>query len=161
MEKNTDQLTLFVEGFHALRPLRYQRSSRNAKDLMERTQACGGNISELCKKSGPFGSLSKIRQASSDGPIPLRLVWRGLATEFPDYNDRLSIVVRLIYEGVCSLLPTPCSSDGKRGRGSESHPRMLHYIRGLRLQEEIGLRPGPEIIEWIMGFPIGWTELKR
>lgn len=142
----------------APRPATPQRSRALVRALMEKTLADGLTISDLCEPCGPFGSLSKIRQASIHGPVPLRLVWRGLATEFSDLNDRLSIVAHLISENECSLLPTPCASDGSRGMGSEMHARLMRS-RGLRLQEELGVRPGPEVIEWMMGFPIGWTEL--
>ena len=103
-------------------------------------------------------SLSS-RPATRNGKAKLRTIWRELATEYPDLNDRLATVARLIIAGECSLLPTPCKSDGKRWPGSPNHPR-LQRSRGLRLQEELGARPGPEIVEWMMGFPIGWTDLK-
>ena len=77
--------------------------------------------------------------------------------ELPDFNERLAEVARRIAAGECSLLPTPCASDAKRWPGSPNHPR-LKSSRGLRLQEELGARPGPEIVEWMMGFPIGWTD---
>src|ERR1700730_2987760 len=94
------------------------------------------------------------------GRKKLRGTWRALATSLPDFNDRLAIIWRLICAGECSLLPTPCASDAKRWPGSPNHPR-LQFSRGLRLQEELGARPAPEIVEWMMGFPPGWTDLER
>lgn len=122
------------------------------------------------KPSGPKwrGSSTKGRQSglSSSSPpvIPggklrLRQIWRALAITHPDYNDRLAIVARLIAGGVCSLLPTPCASDATRWPGSPLHARLHVNTRGLRLQEELGARPGPEILEWMMGLPIGYTAL--
>src|SRR4030042_1700153 len=91
------------------------------------------------------------------GKIKLRYLWRALAIVLPDLNERLLIVARLIRASECSLLPTPVASDSTRSPGSENRPR-LKKSRGLRLQEELGARPGPEIVERIMGYPIGWTE---
>jgi hypothetical protein len=118
-------------------------------------QRCSGSSVRSSRDS----SLSSNRAAMRNGSGRLRLIWRGLATAFPDYNDRLRIIALLIDAGECSSLPTPCKSDGKRWPGSPDHPR-LQRSRGLRLQEELGVRPGPEIVEWMMGFPIGWTDLK-
>jgi hypothetical protein len=101
---------------------------------------------------------SNSRLAIPGGKLKLRQIWRALAITHPDFNDRLAIVARLIAGGVCSLLPTPCSSDATRWPGSPNHPR-LERSRGLRLQEELGARPAPEVLEWMMGLPIGYTAL--
>lgn len=146
--------TLFAAGLHASEPAKRQPSAES-----EQGKRCGRKCSESSPTSDRDLSSSNSRRLGPVGKNRLRVIWRALATEFPDYNDRLAIVARLIAGGECSLLPTPCKSDGKRGFGSESHPR-LSRARGLRLQEELGVRPGPAIVEWMMGFPIGWTDLK-
>lgn len=153
------QQTSSRAGSRANKPASQQQSRETVTDLMVKTLASGGNILELCKPSGPYGSLSKIRQASTSGPIRFRIVWRGLATEYPDLNARLKIVERLISEGVCSLLPTVTARD-YRSPGCPDHQRLL-MSRGHPLPEELGMRVTPEFCEWMMGFPQGWTELKR
>ena len=120
----------------------------------------GPRWQELSGTFGQIGLLLSNLPEMKNGKIKLRLIWRKLAIILPDLNDRLLIVAHLISAGACSLLPTCVASDSTRSPGSESHPR-LKKSRGLRLQEELGARPGPEIAEWMMGYPIGWTELKQ
>lgn len=110
------------------------------------------------RKDIPNTPSSSNPLAIPGGKLKLRQIWRALAITHPDFNDRLAIVARLISAGACSLLPTPCSSDATRCPGSPHHAR-LNRPRGLRLQEELGARPGPEIVEWMLGFPPGWSEL--
>ena len=153
----SDQLTLLPEDSPASKPASPPQSAETARDWMAKTLDSGGTISDLCGPSGPYGSLSKIRQASIHGPVRFRMVWRGLATEYPDWNVRLAIVLRLIDEGACSLLPTVTARD-YRSPGVPTHNRLL-MSRGHPLPEELGSRVSPEFCEWMMGFPPGWTEL--
>lgn len=131
---------------------RRQQSKGGGTDWLAKTRDSGSSISELCGPGGPLGSLSKIRKASAHGPIRFRIVWRGLATEYPSFERRLAIVVQLIEEGVCSLLPTVTARDW-RSPGPDNHPRLL-MSRGQPLTEELGCRVTPELCEWLMGFPI-------
>lgn len=111
------------------------------------------------RKASPPGRSSSNPLGIPGGKLKLRVIWRALATIHPDLNDRLAIVARLIKDGACSMLPTPCASDATRCPGSPDHPR-LERNRGLRLQEELGARPGPEIVEWMMDLPCGYTDLE-
>jgi hypothetical protein len=142
-----------LEALPASAPASPRRSKASA-----RVKPSGPKWRVSSKKDIPNTRSSSNPLAIPGGKLKLRAIWRALAITHPDLNDRLAIVARLISAGACSLLPTPCSSDAKRWPGSPNHPR-LNRARGLRLQEELGCRPGPEIIEWMMGFPPGWTEL--
>ena len=63
------------------------------------------------------------------------------------------------------LLPTPRASEYKDTgpMGSKSHKHMLDrkYLCAVA-QENVGTtgQLNPPFVEWMMGFPIGWTELK-
>lgn len=151
------QWTLLPEDSHASKPPQSRRCINADTVYLEKTAASGGTISELCAPPGPFGSLSKMLQVSANGPIRSRIVWRGLATLFPNPNTRLRMLVHLIRGCVCSLLPTLTARDFKHP-GRESHPRLLRKI-GLPLPTTFGENISPEFGEWIMGFPAGWTEL--
>lgn len=71
---------------------------------------------------------------------------------------------------VSGLYPTPRASMGPHGvawsraRKGEHRSNLEDYLAMLWLQEgnpEVpGLNPNPEFIEWMMGWPIGWTDLK-
>lgn len=76
-----------------------------------------------------------------------------------------------IHESACSSYPTPSKSDGsggasmreavralareKRASGHNVQLRLNHYLSYL----EDGGQPNPTFVEWLMGFPIGWTDL--
>lgn len=56
-----------------------------------------------------------------------------------------------IYDRASGFLPTPVASESKRtGPYSQG---------GLNLSFVLGGRPNPEYVEWMMGFPAGWTEI--
>ncbi len=64
------------------------------------------------------------------------------------------------------MYPTPVATDGKGAPAIESVKRReLESKRGVRLEEhlarsgEIG-QLNPTWVEWLMGWPLGWTDLK-
>lgn len=59
------------------------------------------------------------------------------------------------------LWPTPCARD-YRGvfRAEVGAARRLLSKRGIPLNEAVGGLLNPEWVEWLMGWPIGWTGLK-
>jgi hypothetical protein len=52
------------------------------------------------------------------------------------------------------LIPTPIASDWKN-RGCKDYRKN----REFQLQTYIGGQLNPDWVEWLMGFPIGWTSL--
>lgn len=76
---------------------------------------------------------------------------------YPGTSLRLAKLVESIHAGECSWLPTVTARD-YRSPGNQSHPRLT-ASRGEPLPETIGARITPELCEWLMGFPAGWTEL--
>jgi hypothetical protein len=64
-----------------------------------------------------------------------------------------------LHTALC-MMPTLTRSDAKRGGGRRARARS----QGPNLSESIGGHPGPlnpTWCEWFMGWPMGWTELKR
>jgi hypothetical protein len=49
--------------------------------------------------------------------------------------------------------PTPTKSDGEGGPGSSGRDG------GENLRTAAGGALNPEFVEWLMGFPLGWTEV--
>ena len=88
---------------------------------------------------------------------------------------RLPSLVRLISGRDYSLWPTPTATDGRRLKFSlASLKRQLArnqaqgFQRGSsggslagRLAAEFDYYLTPEISEYLMGFPMGWTDLER
>lgn len=60
------------------------------------------------------------------------------------------------------ILPTPRAADfkgsGPRGSKSQVHMEDRKYLCGTVATEESG-RLNPDWVEWLMGFPVGWTDI--
>ncbi|MEO6919098.1 MAG: hypothetical protein ABI171_08800, partial [Collimonas sp.] len=56
------------------------------------------------------------------------------------------------------LHPTPCARDSKSGKGMTQNER--NRKNGPSLSESSGGLLNPQWVEWLMGWPIGWTDLK-
>jgi len=64
--------------------------------------------------------------------------------------------------GFVRRYPTPMASDN-RDRGNMKNPsvqRRLEIGKQIGLGQILGGQPNPEFVEWLMGWPMGWTDLK-
>ena len=74
---------------------------------------------------------------------------------------------RKAYKKRLALLPTPCASDGTKASKRTAQERMEkgHFVRLPNALStdllRIGTKLNPEFPEWMMGWPIGWTDLKQ
>ena len=67
----------------------------------------------------------------------------------------------LIEAVAARMWPTPLARDGKSGSFSEAgRAKRDQQTRGKPLSEVVGGQLNPTWVEWLMGWPIGWTELK-
>lgn len=153
------------------------------------TVTSGLKCLELYRKSGPLGSLVRMLLGSSAWSSPSRnLEWRAdtLAASQTRtimrryYHDKkiccsshslttLSVsdtksnhlLFRLVpleprTGGIdARLWPTPIATDWKNRGGKE-----YRQGREIQLQTVVGGQLNPTWVEWLMGFPLGWTELK-
>lgn len=101
-------------------------------------------------------SISRTCRGSSRRLPRSRAVWRALATVWPDPNERLAILLRLISAGECGLLPTVTARDSKNP-GRPDHAR-LSATRGEALPETFGLPLPTALSAWMMGFPPEWLQ---
>ncbi len=108
------------------------------------------------KRANPRASASRTSQASARGLPRSPAVWDSLATECADPNDRLRMLVRLIYAGECGLLPTVVARDF-RAPGDPNHPRRF-ATRGQPLPETFSSPVPAELARWMMGFPPEWAQ---
>jgi hypothetical protein len=62
------------------------------------------------------------------------------------------------HDADCSVWPTPLAKDATRG-GLSPHSATYRDRRGcgLSLPESIGGPSNPDWVEWLMGYPVGWT----
>jgi DNA (cytosine-5)-methyltransferase 1 len=67
-----------------------------------------------------------------------------------------------------SLYPTPSATDYKGSVTGEKLEERKQMTRGVRLPEQVmrtetevenGGQLNPTWVEWLMGFPLGWTDL--
>ena len=80
-------------------------------------------------------------------------------------NGKLFLQSKLelgIKEKESGLLPTPTASDYKgwsagHKRANDPTNRLDFAIESVN---KVGGTLNPEFVEWLMGFPIGWTDLK-
>ena len=124
--------------------------------LAASARGTGENASGLLPTPSVHGSHNRAGASPSSGDGLSTAVKRMLPT--PTVNDSKnngspSQMVRnsLVLNSAVRLLPTPHANchtgTGKHGDG------------GPNLQTVIGGSLSPEFVEWLQGFPIGWTEV--
>lgn len=121
------------------------------------TAGSGSTCSESSAPLPPAPSLLKTPRRR--GSVRCRAAWRALAMQYPDLRRRLAALVHLIDAGGCSLLPTLTARDWKPP-GRPDHPR-LSASRGEPLPETLGCRLSVQFCEWMMGFPVNWTDVSE
>jgi hypothetical protein len=94
--------------------------------------------------------------ASGSWPTPIRSDSRGSSGQ-PKKNKQVQLV------DAVKMWPTPTSSLGTKG--ARIMPRQsregVTLIEAVRLSEQIGGSLNPTWVEWLMGFPLGWTALEH
>lgn len=62
----------------------------------------------------------------------------------------------------CSSLPTPLAKDARRGGLTLDalERRLANSRTGPDLNEVLGGPANPEFVEWLMGFPAGWSDVQ-
>jgi hypothetical protein len=140
--------------------------------LMERVRACGESIAESLKNAGLSLSLRKTPRTC--GPADLAESSKTLpawGTMLAGELWELGTLAPPTADSECGYWPTPTANDAKGGRAVPPDARWVGLTTcyrndGKKLQ--IGLQtavrkiePGPlnpGFSEWLMGWPIGWTE---
>lgn len=147
-------------------PVKTLASHRKPKqDLMEPDQAYGLNTSDA------FACLDESQESSwwktwtLFGAMDLEEsseIWPASGLMLSGRLYRHAPWVPHTCDGACSSWPTPTKSMGERGWGLSSG-KYSGKLRAKRSTQERALSQGyfphPELIEVLMGFPIGATEL--
>jgi hypothetical protein len=152
-DRGEELLTLYLAGFHA----RTLVQQGKAQELTENDQECGDTWRGWLAKYDPDTSSWRTAQCSlledlneSLATLPRSGMTRnGLLWELP----MLGQITSETESGL--LLPTPTCHNAKEG----AHPS--EYNRNTpTLATHAGGQLNPTWVEWLMGWPLGWTDLK-
>lgn len=161
-EQAYEQLTLFPEDFPASRfPL------LGSAEAVRMTVTSGRKCSKSLKSCGPVGSLAKMLLESSIWrSTRCFLTWKVSATPHKRLLFRLVPSIPRTGGTGAQLWPTPTTGAGLCG-GSGNYQQLKALEAAGKITEEErrnmahgnGGQLNPDWVEWLMGFPIGWTSL--
>ena len=159
-----EQLTLSVAGSRAsLIP------SPGSNEARRMTVTSGRKCAVLLTNSSPLGSFVRMcLESSSLSSMACYLTWKPWATTRFRLGFRLVPWTRRSQESGYSLWPSPNRSDARRckfslavlaGEIEARHKRGVGMFFTEAVAADFGGYPTPEFVEWLMGFPVGWTDL--
>jgi len=150
--RGEELLTLYREVFHA----KTSAQQEKAQELTESDQGCGEKWHASFAKYDPDLSLWKTPQCSLLGDSEEFLeTWPqwGLMRDGECWEQRtLEQTIRGTEFG---LWPTPKASEGG-GNAGGANGRRIAKENGTWIPHSIN----PNLYEWLMGWPPGWTDLK-
>jgi hypothetical protein len=156
-DRGVELLTWFLAGFHvrtSAPPATETDSTANAQGFGERWPASFVRYDHDSRswRTHQFSLLGGLTLYSETWP---RWGWMrdGECWELPTLAPDISA-------SESGLWPTPCARD-YRGvfRTERGIQRRQESRRGIPLNEAVGGLLNPEWVEWLMGWPIGWTAL--
>jgi hypothetical protein len=156
-----DLLTWFREDFLAkTSPLRGPTEVTKGRDLTERSPDSGLRCSESFARLSPSGSWLKTPPTSGQKGLELSSkAWpragtmrRGACYQQPTLEPITSGNESGFWG---KRLPTPTAHNAKEGAYPAEGTRKTPTLGW-----ELGGKPNPAFVEWMMGWPIGWTDLK-
>ena len=145
-------LMLYLEDFHA----KILVPQDKEQELEENEAACGNIWQESLEKfvQSTFLSRTPLCSAHEDSVLS--------STTLPRWGTMLNgelyqqpALDQIIKEPGCGLLPTPTCHNSKEGAYPAEYTRKTPT-----LATHVGGKIHPEFTEWMMGWPLGWTDLK-
>ena len=161
-EQDYEQLTLFQGDSRASRSLR-----PGSEEARKMTVTSGRKCCELYRKSDPLGSLGKTYLDLFEMHLMKSLkVLKRMDTKRGHTLSRLVKSERSLREKESLLWPRPTTGAPLCG-GTYNFQQMMRLQRaGIITEEERrnltqgnGGKSNPGLMEWLMGFPLGWTDL--
>ena len=98
---------------------------------------------------GKGGSYLPTPSAVEGGPIPPGTNYR---QNQRSYNQKTGKHVQITLRRWVQIFPTPCARDYRSGKQTNRRQNQLNT--------KIGGLLNPQWVEWLMGYPIGYTELE-
>lgn len=159
--QDCEQLTLFQAGSRASRSV--QPGSEEARRM---TVTSGLKCCALLKDSGPVGSLVKtLLESSVWNSTRCLLIWKTLNTRQGRLLFQLVPLMPATGGKGAPLWPTPTAGSLCGGSGHYMRLKALEEAGEITEEERKSMSAGnggqlnPDWVEWLMGFPIGWTSL--
>ena len=155
-----EQLTLFQEDSPVSPSLKPGSWEARAMTVSSGRRCCA-----LSKSCTPLGWLERMLLTSSIWHSTMCfLTWRPRATKRGRLWFQLAASALCTYENGLQSWPTPTATDASPHLAR--HPRKdATDTRSVMLCQKVQRLAGggagdlnPEWVEWLMGFPIGWTE---
>ena len=172
-----DRGEALLTSYRAAFPVKTSAWQEREQGSTENDPACGHTWRESSVKYDPASSSWKTHRCLWEEDLPESSVTlpptgtmrRGVCWE------RLTSVRPINGTGSGLLLPTPTAqlygtrNNGRRGDGSiyktAGSPSLTtmarHNLWPTPLNEQIGGTLNPMWVEWLMGWPLGWTDLER
>ena len=133
-----------------------QMAAIKERDLTEANQDCGASLPESLAKLNQNGFWLKTPITCEPRVLDeFSKIWPASGMMLRGECYPLKTVEPITNENECGLLPTPTSHNAKEGgypaEGTRNTP-TLGWVLGGKIN--------PQFTEWMMGWPIGWTDLK-
>jgi hypothetical protein len=148
LESMQSALDSLVKTYHSL---------EKGRAFTEREADCTEKSSEPSNQSNQASSFSKTPQKSEPvgGILSLETSWRSDIPGETESLPHLTAVLRTNDGDGSVSVPTPIARDWKSGTGAD------HGKHSPPLSSVVGGMLNPEWVEWLMGWPIGHTELEH
>lgn len=138
-------LTWYLGDFLANRSAQHLEAGRSQK-------TCGPKCCESSTRSGRQWFLPRMLNGIRSGKQPK--IWQASDTPL---ESRLSMRPKRLQSMIGvdgGWLPTPTA------KANHSAPSMRKWPAYHAYQDWLGRKTSPQVWEWMMGWPIGWTDLK-
>ena len=146
-------LTWYLEAFRAKTSVQQVRE----QELEENEAVCGNKWLESLEKSNQLTLSLKtpLCSAREDSVLSSKILshWGTMLNGECYQQVPWALITR--EQGCGSLLPTPTCHNAKEGAYPAEYTRKTPT-----LATHVGGKIHPEFTEWMMGWPLGWTDLK-
>jgi hypothetical protein len=160
-------LMSYLEDFHAKTSVPQEK----AQELTENDQECGQKWLASFVKYDPDSHSWRTHQCSLLGDLDeFSETWPqwGLMRDGECWEQKtLEQTIRGTESGLSAKFPTPDTTMANRGTSPNWKPKrpsgaQAQYSLNQALRDLTGLtgKPNPIFVEWLMGWPQGWTDLK-
>ena len=150
--RGEELLMLYLEDFRAKTLVQQEKE----QVLQENEAACGNTWQESLEKSNQLSFLPKTPLCSALEDSVL------FSKTLPHWGTMLNgelyqqpALAQIIKDQGCGLLPTPTCHNSKEGAYPAEYQRKTPT-----LATHAGGKLNPVWVEWMMGWPLGWTDLK-